>query len=103
METIPDLLRRVRFAKIGAAVALTSVAAFLLLALAYPEPISSEALGAEWHCTRTAFIWTSCTRARLAEPVLQSAGRNKVSERAGGKEWYQQDGHTELCAGRCQG
>jgi hypothetical protein len=82
METIADLLRRVRSAKIAAAVALTSVVASLLFALAYPQPISSEALGAEWHCTRTAFIWTSCTRTHLVKPVLQSARTNKVSERA---------------------
>ena len=82
MKTIADLLRSVRPAKIAAAVTLTSAAAFLLVALAYPEPISSAALGPEWRCTRTAFIWTSCSRTRLAEPVVQNARPKKVYERA---------------------
>jgi hypothetical protein len=69
METIADLLLSVRPAKIAAAVTL----AFLSVALAYAEAISGAALGPDWHCTRTAFIWTSCSAARLAEPDAKRA------------------------------
>jgi hypothetical protein len=82
METIAELLGSVGSTKTVAAVMSMSAAALLSLALAYPEPISSSALGPEWQCTRTAFIWTSCSRARLAESVVHRARPNKVSQRA---------------------
>jgi hypothetical protein len=50
--------------------------AFLSLAMAYPKPIASAALGAEWQCTRTAFVWTSCSRIRPTEAVAQSARKD---------------------------
>jgi hypothetical protein len=63
---------------IAAAVMLTGAAAFLWIALAYPKPISSAALGAEWQCTRTAFFWTSCSRIRHSETkaAVQSARKD---------------------------
>jgi hypothetical protein len=65
-----------KLASIGAAVTLTGAAAFLCFALAYPKPISSAALGAEWQCTRTAFVWTSCSRIRSTEAVAQSVRKD---------------------------
>jgi hypothetical protein len=65
-----------KLASIGAAVTLTGAAALLSLALAYPKPISSAALGAEWQCTRTAFVLTSCSRIRPTEAVVQSARKD---------------------------
>ena len=65
-----------KLALIGAAVTLTGAAVFLSLALAYPKPISSAALGAEWQCTRTALVWTSCSRIRPTEAVAQSARKD---------------------------
>jgi hypothetical protein len=64
-----------KFAFIGAAVTLTG-AAVLSLALAYPTPIASVELGAEWQCTRTAFVWTSCSHIRSTEAVAQSARKD---------------------------
>jgi hypothetical protein len=63
---------------VGAAVTLTGAAAFLWVAVAYPKPISSAALGAEWQCTRTAFVWTSCSRTRRpeTEAVAQSVRKD---------------------------
>jgi hypothetical protein len=45
-----------------AIVTLAVVAAALSIGLAYPEPISSAALGPDWQCTRLAFVLTTCTR-----------------------------------------
>jgi hypothetical protein len=65
-----------RLAFVGAAATLTGAAVFFSLAMAYPKPIASVALGAEWQCTRTAFIWTSCSRIRPTEAVVQSARKD---------------------------
>ena len=61
---------------IGAAVTLAGAVVFLSLALAYPKPIANAALGAEWQCTRTAFVWTSCSRIRPTEAAVQSARKD---------------------------
>jgi hypothetical protein len=45
-----------------AIVSLACVAAVLAIALVYPEPVSSAALGPDWQCSRLAFVWTTCTR-----------------------------------------
>lgn len=65
-----------KFAFIGGAVMLAGVAALLSVALAYPKPISSAALGPEWQCTQTALVWTSCSRISQTEPVVQSARKD---------------------------
>jgi hypothetical protein len=44
-----------------AIVSLACVAAFLAIALVYPEPVSSATLGPDWQCSRLAFVWTTCT------------------------------------------
>jgi hypothetical protein len=46
----------------GAAVA-------VLLAFAYPEPVSSSTLGTEWQCHKAAGIVTTCSRVNRAEPL----------------------------------
>ena len=63
---------------LGAAVTRTGAAALLWVAVAYPKPISSDGLGAEWQCTRTAFVWTSCSRTPRAETgaVAQTARKD---------------------------
>ncbi|MCP3466434.1 MULTISPECIES: hypothetical protein [unclassified Bradyrhizobium] len=57
-----------------ATVALAGVAVFL----AQPKPVESSLLGAEWQCSRTAFVLTTC-----APRVQQAASAsNKVALRA---------------------
>lgn len=51
-----------RLAVSAAVVALVAVAAAMALGLAYPEPVSSNALGPEWQCSRLALVFTTCTR-----------------------------------------
>ena len=43
-------------------VSLACIAAFVVIGVAYPEPVSSAALGPDWQCSRLAFVWTTCTR-----------------------------------------
>lgn len=40
------------------------------LALAYPEPVSSPMLGAEWQCHRAAGLVTTCRRVSRVEPLV---------------------------------
>jgi hypothetical protein len=65
-----------KLALIGGVVALAGAVAFLSIALAYPTPISSAALGSEWQCTRTAYLWTSCSRIRHTEAAVQSVRKD---------------------------
>jgi hypothetical protein len=65
-----------KFAFIGGAVMLAGAATWLSIALVSPKPISSAALGPEWQCTRTAFLWTSCSRISHTKPVVQNARKD---------------------------
>lgn len=60
------------FVFVIAIVSLACVAAFVVVGLAYPEPVSSAALGPDWQCSRLAFVWTTCTRLKRANSA--SAG-----------------------------
>jgi hypothetical protein len=73
-----------KLALIGAAVALAGAAASVSVVLAYPKPISSAALGSEWQCTRTAFVWTSCSRILQPEAVVQNARKDAPCPRRRG-------------------
>jgi hypothetical protein len=53
-----------------AVVLVCGAAAAVSLALAYPEPISNPALGAQWQCHRAAGILTTCSRVSRAEPLV---------------------------------
>lgn len=64
-----------KLAVVSAAVTLIGAAVLLSLALAYPKPISSAELGAEWQCTRT-LVWTSCSRIRDTTAVVQSVRKD---------------------------
>jgi hypothetical protein len=60
---------------VAAIVTFACVGALLSVNLASPDPISSAALGADWQCSRIAFVLTTCT------PPLRSVGAAPV-ERA---------------------
>ena len=55
-----------------AIVTLAVIAAALSIGLAYPEPVSSAALGPDWQCTRLAFVLTTCSRMVRREAVSAS-------------------------------
>ena len=52
-----------------AVVTLLSVGAAVSIGLAYPEPVSSGALGPDWQCARLALVFTSCTPVARIEAV----------------------------------
>ncbi len=58
---ISNLWTRKGVVLVAAIVTFTCVAALLSVNLASPDPISSAALGADWQCSRIAFVLTTCT------------------------------------------
>src|SRR5213080_4377411 len=74
-----------------AIVSFACIAAVVAIGLAYPEPVSSAALGPDWQCSRLAFVWTTCTRLVRAEtayagtredPACRSRPRTSSARRA---------------------
>lgn len=58
--------------------ALVAVAGTALL-LARPQPIESAVLGADWECTRTAFVLTTCApRAQQAVPAVETSRKDAI-------------------------
>ena len=45
------------------------VAVVVAIGLAAAEPVPSAALGPDWQCSRLAFVWTTCSRVKLARPT----------------------------------
>ena len=72
---ISNLWTRKGMVLVTAIVTFACVAALLSVNLASPDPISSAALGADWQCSRIAFVLTACT------PPLRNGGGAPV-ERA---------------------
>jgi hypothetical protein len=68
-----------------AVVALVVVVAAVSIGLAYPEPVSSGALGPDWQCTRLALGLTSCARVARTEPTTTVAAREPLCRR--GTAW----------------
>ncbi|MBP0109779.1 MULTISPECIES: hypothetical protein [Bradyrhizobium] len=63
--------------------ALASVAGAALL-LARPQPIESAVLGADWECTRTAFVLTSCApRLQEAIPAVETSRKDAIRQTRG--------------------
>ena len=57
------------------AAAMAAFACVVVIALAYPQPVSSAALGPDWQCSRRAFVWTTCSRPKHAKAAsVQLAG-----------------------------
>ena len=48
---------------VAAAIAL-AFTGFFMISVSHPEPAASAALGPEWHCSRLAFVFTTCSRVR---------------------------------------
>ena len=59
-----------------AIVALAFIAAAFSAGLAYPEPVSSAALGPDWQCTRLAFVLTTCRKLVRVETPAASVRKD---------------------------
>ena len=60
------------------AFALVAVAGAIVL-LARPQAIESAVLGADWECTQTAFVLTTCApRAQQAIPAVETSRKDAI-------------------------
>ncbi|MBR0967917.1 hypothetical protein JQ554_27140 [Bradyrhizobium diazoefficiens] len=65
------------------AVAVVALAAAALL-LARPQPFESAVLGADWECTQTAFVLTSCApRLREEIPAVETSRKDAIRQTRG--------------------
>ena len=62
------------------AVAVVALAGVALL-LARPKPIESAVLGADWECTQTAFLLTTC--APRATPAVETSRKEAIRQTRG--------------------
>ncbi len=65
----------------AAAVALASVLGFAAIEVSYPEPVASATLGPDWQCSRLAFVFTTCSRAKHTEATPVRVAKNAVCAR----------------------
>ena len=67
-----------RLKALAIAVAVVAVAGAMLL-LARPQPIESAVLGADWECTQTAFVLTTCApRVPQAIPAVETSRKDAI-------------------------
>ena len=66
---------------VAAVVSVACAAAFVVTGFAYPEPVSSAALGPDWQCSRLAFVWTSCSRMKHARAASVHLARHPACRR----------------------
>ncbi|MET4171007.1 hypothetical protein ABIB99_002089 [Bradyrhizobium sp. LA6.1] len=62
------------------AVVVVALAGVALL-LARPKPIESAVLGADWECTQTAFLLTTC--APRATPAVETSRKDAIRQTRG--------------------
>jgi adenine-specific DNA methylase len=53
----------------AAAVVALAFIGFVAIGVSYPEPTASAALGPDWHCSRLAFVFTTCSRAKHSQSM----------------------------------
>jgi hypothetical protein len=63
---------------IGAVLACATVA--VSIGLAYPTPVESPTLGAEWQCSKAAIV-TTCRRLSHAEPMVHHTHGHLIDTR----------------------
>jgi adenine-specific DNA methylase len=54
---------------LAAAIVALAFIGFVVIGVSYPEPAASAALGPDWQCSRLAFVFTTCSRARRSQAM----------------------------------
>jgi hypothetical protein len=54
---------------LAAALVALAFIGFVVMGVSYPEPAASAALGPDWQCSRLAFVFTTCSRAKHSQSV----------------------------------
>ncbi|AWM07446.1 MULTISPECIES: hypothetical protein [Bradyrhizobium] len=71
-------ISRLSLKALAIAVAVAAMAGTVLL-LARPQPIESTVLGADWECTQTALVLTTCApRLQQAIPAVETSRKDAI-------------------------
>jgi hypothetical protein len=62
-EMPPNWWTRKNLVLVTSVVAL-AFAGLIMIGVSHPEPTASAALGPDWHCSRLAFVFTTCSRVK---------------------------------------
>ena len=65
----------------AAAVALASAIGVFATGVSYPEPVARGTLGPDWQCSRLAFVFTTCSRAKHTEAMPVRMAKNPICTR----------------------
>lgn len=68
-------ISRLSLRALAIVVALAAVAGVAML-FARPQPVDSTVLGAEWECTQTAYVLTTC--ALRATPAVETSRKDAI-------------------------
>jgi di/tricarboxylate transporter len=52
--------------------AIVAFAVVVAIGLVHPAPVQDTALGQDWHCSRLAFVWITCSRVIQKAPSTGS-------------------------------
>ena len=63
------------------AAALASAIGLFATGVSYPEPVARVTLGPDWQCSRLAFVFTTCSRAKHTEAMPVRVAKNAVCAR----------------------
>ena len=63
---------------LAAAVVALAFIGFVVIGVSYPEPAASAALGPDWQCSRLAFVFTTCSRAKHSQSMTTSVRLAKI-------------------------
>ena len=65
----------------AAAFALAGAVGVYATGVSHPEPVARSTLGPDWECTRLAFVFTTCSRAKHTEATPVRVAKSAVCTR----------------------
>ena len=66
---------------LAVAAAALALIGFVVIGVSYPEPAASAALGPDWQCSRLAFVFTTCSRAKHSQSMTVRVAKIPVCGR----------------------
>jgi hypothetical protein len=66
---------------LATAIVALALIGFVVIGVSYPEPAARAALGPDWHCSRLAFVFTTCSRVKSSQSVAVRVAKIPVCGR----------------------
>ena len=70
-----------KYLVLAAAVAMACAVGFTAFGMSTPEPALSATLGPDWQCSRLAFVFTTCSRAKHSQSTAVRVAKIPVCGR----------------------